>query len=234
MRAHAQSSDPQAIAIAAQTLAVMMPSGTAPTDALVQGNATMPDNTSFAITIECIGTNRIRMDATPPSGQFTRIVNAGIGALVLPSGVKSLNPDNTLFERAVAVPVLSLIAEYQGSGTYVNMVNSLTTSTTAVIDVGLNPHPASDDLPEQTVRYFIDTTTYLVSSVQYLLESEDDPTVHTLVETDFTNYQSISGFAVPFAQASFADGAPQAFLQANSVAFNTGISDSDFVVPGVN
>ncbi len=72
------------------------------------------------------------------------------------------------------------------------------------------------------------------AKIQYLNFAENDSNVSEKVEVFFSNYRPVNGVQVPFTQASFADGRPRSTLILTSIAFNTGLPDSQFVAPGGN
>jgi hypothetical protein len=49
------------------------------------------------------------------------------------------------------------------------------------------------------------------------------------IEMYFSNYQNVNGIAVPFKRSLYVDGKLATDLTLTSIAFNTGLVDSDFV-----
>ena len=71
----------------------------------------------------------------------------------------------------------------------------------------------------------------LESLAEYFLFAENDPNDRTKVETYFSDFRSVNGAWVPFHQTTYEDGKVAEDLVLASVAFNVGVSDTEFALP---
>jgi len=238
--------DPQHIALAQQTLAAM---GSAQAllfqDSLATGQAQIfkPDGTStvLPITKKSKGTTMARTELQRPEGTRIRIVNGGIGAIQNPDGtVRPLFSNNTVAERIEHIPALSILCEWQSSNIEISHIGTDTINGNPVQVIALSLIPTSDpqwiSLYRTTTQtlFYIDQATSLVSKIRYQNFAERDSNVSEKVEVFFSDYRLVNGVQVPFKQASYADGSLRSTLTFTSVSFNTGLSASEFAVPGGN
>lgn len=238
--------DPQAVTLVQQSLAAMGGAqALAFADSLAIGNVQSfkPDGTSVTLPIvkKTKGTKMVRTEVQRPEGTRLRIVNSGIGALQFPNGtIRRLFPNNTVAERIEHIPALSILSEWQSSNIEARYIGADTVNSSPVQVVAISFIPTSDPQwigfyrsTTQTL-FFIDQTTNLVSKIQYQNFAENDSNVSEKVEVFFSDYRLVSGVLVPFTQSSYADGRLRSTLTLTSFAFNTGLSDSEFAIPGGN
>jgi hypothetical protein len=238
--------DAQAVALVQQSLAAM--GGTqalAFADSLAAGTALSfkPDGSSVTLSIvkKSKGTKMIRTEVQRPEGTRLRIVNGGTGAIQNPDGtIRRLFSNNTVAERIEHIPALSILSEWQSSNVEVRYVGTDTVNGSPVQMVAISLIPTSDP---QWVRFYrsttqtlfyIDQATNLVSKIQYQNFAENDSNVSEKVEIFFTDYRVASGVQVPFTQSTYADGRLRSTLTLTSVAFNMGLTEAEFAIPGGN
>jgi hypothetical protein len=183
----------------------------------------------------------LRTEVQRPEGTRLIILNNGIGAVQNPDGTsRSLFSNNTVAARVAHIPVLSFLSEWQSPTTEISFVRSDTLSSRPVQIIALSYIPGSDSqwvgfyrTTTQTL-FYIDQATNLISKIEYQNFADNDSNVSEKIEVFYTDYRSISGVKVPFTQTTYADGRLRTTLTLTSVAFNTGLLDSQFVVPGGN
>jgi hypothetical protein len=214
-------------------------------DSLASGTAQVyaPAGTfqTFPIVKKTIGTTLTRTELQAQDGTHIRILNNGVAALVRPNGTsKRLIINNTVVERAQHIPCLSLLPEFQATNIDVQYVGTDTVngdpaSVVALSDAyGANADAISFTKSVTRTLFYISQTTGMVSKVQFQSFAENNASLASKEEIVFSNYSTVSGVAVPFIQSSYSDGALQVVITFTSVAFNAGISTSDFNLPTGN
>jgi hypothetical protein len=238
--------DPQAVTLAQQSLAAMGGAqALAFTDCLAVGSVQSfkPDGTSVALPIvkKTKGTKMTRTEVQRPEGTRLRVVNGGTGAIQNPDGtIRRLFSNNTVAERIEHIPALSILSEWQSSNIEVRYVGTDTVNGSPAQVIALSFIPTSDPKWSAFYRsttqtlFYIDQATAFVSKIQYQNFAENDSNVSEKIEIYFTNYRLVNGVQVPFTQTSYADGRLQSALTLSSVTFNTGLTDTDFSIPGGN
>ena len=238
--------DPQALTVVQQAFAAM---GGAQaillTDCLATGQAQIfsPDGTSatFPITKKSKGTKMIRTELQRPEGTHTRIVNNGLSALINFDGtVRHQRSNSTVAERIEHIPVLSTLSEWESTNIEIRYVGTDNVNGAPVQVVAIAFNPTSD--PQWTSFYrsltqtlfFIDQGTSLVSKMQYQNFADDNSDVSERVEVLFSVYRAVTGVLVPFTQTTYADGQLRSKVTFTNVAFNVGLADSEFAIPGGN
>lgn len=120
--------------------------------------------------------------------------------------------------------------------------NALSDQTTTVIDLGLvklgnvqarqiqiQQNSAGTLSKNTQTNYFFDPTSFLILRTQDAAHPDDDAvnggTKHIL---DFNNYQNVNGLLAAFGISQSLGGQQTWSVQLSSLAFNTGLSDSDF------
>jgi hypothetical protein len=238
--------DPQAVTLVQQTLAAMGGAqALAFADSLAVGSVQSfkPDGTSLTLPIvkKTKGTKMTRTEVQRPEGTRLRIVNNGIGVVQNPDGaVRPQSSNNTVAERVEHIPALSILSEWQSTTTEVRYVRSDTVNGRPVQVIALSFIPTSDPQWVNSYRsttqtlFYIDEANSLVSKIEYQEFADDYTNVSVKIEVFFTDYRAISGVLVPFTQSTYAGGQLQSTFTLTSIAFNTGLSDSEFAIPGGN
>jgi outer membrane lipoprotein-sorting protein len=81
------------------------------------------------------------------------------------------------------------------------------------------------------VLLFADQESGTVSKIQYTNFGETNPDDQQKIEVYFNKYQPVNGISVPFDVITYADGVLASEVVLTSIAFNTGIPDSEFQLP---
>ena len=232
--------DPVALAIAQQALAAMGggQSLLSYQDSEARGTLTIAVAASrnWPIVLKSKGTKKVRVELSKPNGTNTLIVNGGRGVLKhADRTTRRLQPYTTIGQRVSHIPVFSLLAEYWDSNVEVTYVGQAVVSGRPAEVVALSL-PSGDLLPASLARaasrtlFFIDKLSGLVAKVEYDHYAENDSNAKQKVETFFSDYRNVNGVLVPFRQITHTDGRLESELVLSSVAFNVGISDSEFAL----
>jgi hypothetical protein len=192
----------------------------------VQGNAT----------IKSRGATQFRIDSQVPGGTWSMIVSNGTGVLNLPDGTGStIAYQNTLNVGNLTLPIIPIYTATQDT-------------TVTIIDDGVVPlgsgqaHqitiqqnlPATTDptgrFSTDTKRdYFFDPSSFQLLQVQDTVPSNNAAVSGGIQHViGFSNYQVSNGILVPFSISESVNGQTTWSLGLASIAFNTGLTDSDF------
>lgn len=237
------SKDPQAISIAQKALAAM---GGAQAilnyqDSQATGRYTLyadRNPVTFSITIRCKGTQKTRVEIQKPNGATVRIVNQGQGVIERPIGtVVHLLMNNTSAERINHIPLFSILGEYQNGNISLQYQGTAQVSSRTAMVVALSLVPSTD--PAQAPAYasmtqtlfYTDQITGLVDKIQFVNHAENDPNSTEKVEIYFTDWRIVNGISVPYRQTTYTDGNLGSDLVLESVEFNLGLLDSEFMLP---
>lgn len=202
-------------------------------DFTAQGSIThfWADNPELGqLTIKSRGTSQFRLDSQVPEGTWSSVVNLGNGELLLPDGTATpVSYQNTVNGATITWPIFKINA-------------ALSDQTMTVIDMGIVPLGGSQarqiQIQQNSLGRFsiLTKTNYFFDPVSFLLRQSQD-TVHSdedllnggsIRVLDFSNYQNVSGLTVPFTIAQSINSQQIWSVQLSSIAFNTGLSDSDF------
>jgi hypothetical protein len=225
--------DPQAIALAAKTLAAMggVQAIATITDSRASGSFTIAADAGspYPITLETQGTQKARTTLVRSSGNVVRILNGGVAAVIHADGsVRTLDANNTMAQRVDHIPLLSLISEYQNGN--IELTQGPTPNSFAVTMI---PQTALADYYRGLTKtiFTVDANSGLITSMQLTAHGEASMTDTYQVQILFANYQAVNGVMVPFHQTTYEDGTMTSDLVLNSIAFNVGVPDSDFALP---
>jgi len=231
------ASDPQALSYAAQSIAALT-GGASISDVTLTGSVTWNGNDTGSATLMALGTGESRMDLTLGSGPRSEIRDTQTGT---PIG-KWINPDsssgpyasqNCSTDAAWFFPALSSLAA--GTNVVLSYVGQETRNGAAVQHIQSYVYQANwpagvTPSPQQlsTMDFYLDASSLLPAAVMFNAHPDDDASTNLAFEVDFTNYQSISGFAVPMHIQRFQQGSLMIDLVLSSASFNSGISLSNF------
>jgi len=190
------------------------------------------------VTIKTKGSREMRSEMHMPKGLTVRILNNGRSILQRPNGkVQKLSMNNAVGERIEHIPLFSMLSEYAHPDISVQYKGTSQVQGQPVQVVALSYVPSTDpgqgpafSAATQTL-FFIDQTTNLVDKLRYTNHDENDDGTTQQIDVYFSQYQTVDGVAIPFHQATYADGKLLSELVLKSVTFNNGLSDSEFTLP---
>ena len=235
--------DPAGLAIAQQAMAAMAGTQGVPgyQDSLTTGTLTLPGDKpkTFSVALKTKGTQQLRVELTSADGTRVRVLKQGQAAIQYPDGkIRKLLMNNTLTERVSHLPIFSLLAESNDPSVIAEHVGAARMAGGATANViALRPVPipgmSQADLDRTTTKtwFYIDQLSGMATKTEYFLFAENDPDEKAKVETYFSDFRSINGVWVPFHQMTYEDGKLAEDLVLTSVAFNAGVSDTEFTVP---
>jgi hypothetical protein len=109
---------------------------------------------------------------------------------------------------------------------------ALSGRTVSVIELFRGNDELTRNLTRQVWR--IDTSTHLPTSVEYSVSSGNDASAITIGSFVFGDYSKVSGIVLPFEIVIHLRGERVSTARVESAHINTGITPSEFDVPGVN
>jgi len=233
------ASDPQAISLAAQSLAALT-KGTAVADVTLSGTATWiagGDYFSGPVTLKARGSGQSRIDLNLNGFQRSEIrtVNGRIPAVgwIDASGAHKGAEHNCYTEAASFFPALwslwntsdsALSATFLGSATYNSArANHLHFSRS----FGANAQ-FSDALTATDV--YLDPKSFLPLGITFKAHPDVDALRDVPVEVRFANYQNEGGVMVPFRIQKLLNGGLVLDIIVQSATINSGLSDLDFTI----
>ena len=201
------------------------------TDSRATGTLTLASNPSSALPImlESQGTHKARTTVQRANGTSVRIMNGGAAGLQRSDGTtRTLLGKNSIGERISYLPVLSLLSEFQNANVEIALGSAPNTFTLSCI-----PDSTKADFYRAATKttYAADPASGLIISMEITNFAEEDPASGVPEKTVFSDYRLVSGVMVPFHQTGYMNGKLQFDLTLDSVAFNVGVPDSDFVLP---
>jgi len=235
-------SDSQALAYAAQSIANLT-GGTPISDLTFAGTGTWiagSDTENGMVTLKALGTSESRMDLGLSGGTRTEIRDAStgspLGQWITQDGSSGLFRYQNCFTDAVwffpalgslsAGPtvVLSYIGPENRNGEVVQHIQSYLSQTVQL------PGPTPTLAQLSTMDFYLDAATLLPSAVVFNAHPDNDPGTNIPVEIDFSNYQAISGIAVPLHIQKYLQGSLVTDLVISNAVFNTGLPLSTFAI----
>lgn len=235
--------DTKALEIARRSLLVMRGSQVAViNDTRIQGTITIfgHPNNMFPITISTLGTHKLRSEIDRPTGLETIILNEGTGGIIRANAkFQQLSPKNTIGQRALHLPVVSLLAECDDQVSSVKFVKHTSDHGIDADVVEIATAKSADDSAAQVERswskvtFTIASASALVTSMEYTSYGEGNSTEAGLVKVSYADYRQISGVAIPFRVSMESDGTPDSELEVSSASINAGAQTQDFDMPEV-
>jgi hypothetical protein len=236
--ATAPTSDPQAVAFAAKSVAAMT-GGSAIADVTLSGNVTRiagSDRQSGTATLTAKGFAESRVDLALSGGARSEVRNASAG----PNAGKWLGSDgvvhtislhNRLTDASWFFPALgSLAAAVTDPNVvlvYVGQQRQHPTSFEHIQTHIYNPYLTSVR-SLSTMDFYLDARTLLPSIVMFNEHPDNDQTVNISVQVMFSDYRNVNGVQIPFHIQRYINDGLVLDIHLTSASVNTGISDSNF------
>ena len=238
-------SDPQALALATQSI-IALTGGAAVSDVTLSGNATWiagSDTETGSANLQAKGTGESRVGLNLSGGTRTEIRNdTGSypqGASVINGGDSQAWPVHNCwinaswffpalsFLNAAADPTLifSYIGEEVRGGVKVEHLQ--------VYRYLAGQKPVSISLTQRvsTADYYLDSSSLLPVAMTFNTHADDDAFTNIALEIDFSMYQRVNGVQVPFHIQKLISGGLAVDITVQTVALNSGLSDSLFSIP---
>ena len=235
------ASDPQALSLASQSIAVLT-GGTTINDVTLAGSVTWNGSGSDTgtATLEALGTGESRMDLALSNGTLTEIRDAQtgipLGQWINPNNVSGqFSTTNCWTDAAWFFPalgsltagqnvVLSYIGQETRNGGAVQHIQSYVYQPNWPTQGGPTPQQLS------TMDFYLDASTFLPVAISFNAHPDSDATNNLSVEVDFSGYQNVAGALVPMHIQKYFQGNLLLDVTATSAALNTGLTLSSFTI----
>jgi hypothetical protein len=240
---HAQNSDPQALSLAAQSLAAMT-GGNPITDVTLTGNATwtMGDSQDQGpATLLAKGNGESKVDLQLSGGERVELRDASTGS-PLGEWINTGNPTQfalhncwtdavwffPIFSSMVIAPTQNVTLLYVGQTTlngenvqhlqsYIYLTGQSQTTISFVQSVSV-------------VDYYLDSSSLLPVATTFNTHPDDNAGLSMPIQILFSNYRQVSGVQVPFHVQKFLNTQPLLDFTVSSAVFNSSLPLSDFTV----
>lgn len=234
------ASDPQAVRLAAQSLAAMT-GGVAVNDVTLTGAVTRiagSDNETGAAVFKARASGAGRMDLTFSSGQRSEVCDLSVST---PAGSWS-GPDrishaiafhNLLTEPAWFFPAFAIARRLSTAGSVATYIGHETHNGQAVEHVSIWQTPSAQfSAGAPTVQhltqldFFLDSTNLLPLAISFNVHPDSDAGLDLPIEVRFSDYRAVNGAQVPFHVEKYLNNSLILDFHAESVTFNTGLTVS--------
>jgi len=223
-------------------------SSTPITDVTLSGSARRiagSDDESGTAVLKALGTGPARVDLSFASGPRGEVVGTGdkclVGSWMGPDGVShpisnhNLMSDPSWFFPAFTVARLASSAKYA-----VSWVGTETWNGRSVEHLSAH-QPFDMQLPSGVpslshltqMDLFLDSSTFLPARLTFNTHPDNNLEIDIPVEIVFSDYRSVNGVQAPFHIQKFFNNSLSLDLQFDSAVLNSGLSNSDFAVTGV-
>ncbi|MGB9236803.1 MAG: hypothetical protein WCC04_20535 [Terriglobales bacterium] len=231
--------DPQALTILAQTITA---GGGQELLASIQdltetGTITYNwvDPVTGDVTVKSRGIRQLRVDVDLPKGRRTTVVNGNGGSLKETNGrARPIYRQSTNDLGSLTLPILPLIAAIQDSATSIIYHGLVTHHGTQLYDVRVprvytkQRHPTRSRGITEIRDYYIDSRTFLLTVVSDRVYFGGPRHPAVTREYSYSHYQPVHGIMAPLKIVETVQGVTGFTMTFNQVAFNSGLSDSDF------
>lgn len=232
-----QSSDSLPVSVLKQSLAVM--GGTTPADSSASGalqiaTGSTPLSATFKVTTR--GMNQSREVVNAPNGTQDHVYSAGQGSTVADAAVRPVSLEQACSYQSVLFPLPILQAALSDPDTVFAYIGMETLAGTPTIHVRYWSSYASQRKnltvlsPFSIKDVWLDSTTLLPRRISFDSRAAVGAAPSTHIDVDFAHFQSFSGTLYPTSITQSLNGTVWATYSVQSVAFNVGLTDTDFPV----
>jgi hypothetical protein len=233
--ATANTQDAQAVSVVKAALSALTgPSATVPTSLVASGTYTrLPNGSSqtYPIQLKVLGLTSFRWDTSEATGTVTTIVSGTSGSVQTPTVNRALAVGETFGRGAEIFPSL-LISKWLGTaGLGLTWVGSETLNGQTVNHMTIVPPVAASPGTAPTLaqcELYTDPQTNLPVRVR-VYQQAIDTRISTLLDLDFSGYQTVSGLLFPMSISFSIGGQTIGSLQFQSISVDASVSASDFV-----
>jgi hypothetical protein len=240
----AVASDPQALTLATKSIAALT-GGRSVSDVTLSANVTSivgPDTETGTGTLLAKGTAESRVDLKLPSGTRTGIRNdsAGYPQAASLGSDGALHPSplhNCWINASWFFPALSVLASAADPSVILSYVGQETRNGASVQHIrsfryisDKNPYVINLTHTLSTMDIYLDSASLLPLALTFNSHPDSDDGTNIATEIDFSRYQSVNGFQVPFRIQKLIFNSLVLDIAVNGVTLNSGLSDSLFAV----
>jgi hypothetical protein len=228
--------DPQAVSLLQASLNAM--GGTVPADSVATGSVTMvagSQTSTGTIRILTRGANQSSEQITLPQSTYSVTYSAGLAGESINSATASIPIERTVTSQSVCFPLPFLAAALANPDESIQYVALETFGQQSLQHLRIQNTFASQPNLQQfasfaTFDLWLDANTGLPERISFVRRNGSGATPRIPLDAFFSAYKTTSGVAYPVQINLSLNGTPWTTIAINSVAFNTGLSDSSFSV----
>lgn len=236
-RRHQQAvtQDPQAVSILQQAVITMgkaVPSDSSATGTIATEAGSLAEQGT--VVIRTRGINQSSVQVQTPHGR-TVVYSQGQGSHVANSAVSPISTELSLSSQAAEFPLPILAAALDNPDTAFKYVGLESINGVSAHHIqfwnSYSSATGSQGLSGFTYKdVWIDATSYLPLRLSYVQRAAGGSEPRIPIDYFYSNYQNISGVLYPYSINRSFNGTPSETITIQQVAFNTGLSDSNFPV----
>jgi hypothetical protein len=212
--------------------------GAVPSDSVATGNVTIVAGsltTDGTIRILTRGTNQSSEQTTLPESAYTVIYSQGLADETIKSTTTSIPLERAATSQSVCFPLPFLAAALANSDESIQYVALETSGSQSFQHLRIQNTFASQPAFQQFASFsnfdvWLDATTGLPQRISFARRNGGGSAPSISVEAFFSNYKTTSGTAYPTQINLSLNGTPWTTITITSVAFNTGLTDSNFPI----
>jgi hypothetical protein len=228
--------DAQALSLLQASVAAM--GGTVPTDSVATGSVTIvvgSQTSTGTIRILTRGSNQSSEQITLPQSTYSVTYSGGLADETTNSATTSLPTERTVTSQSVCFPLPFHAAALANADDSIQYVALETVGQESLQHIRIQNTFTSQPIFQQfaalaTFDVWLDAATALPQRISYVRRDASGAAPRIPVDVYFAAYQTTSGIAYPSQIKVSFNGTPWTTITINSVAFNTGLTDSSFSV----
>ena len=228
--------DPQAIALLQSSVKAM--GGTVPADSVATGNVTIvagSQTSTGTIRILTRGTNQSSEQITLPQSSYSVTYSGGLAGETINSTTASVPFERTVTSQSVCFPLPVLAAALANADDSIQYVAIETLGQQSLQHIRIQNTFASQPTLQQFADFaifdvWLDAGTSLPQRISFVRRNGSGTAPRIPFDAYFSNYKTTSGAAYPTQINLSLNGTPWTTITINSVAFDTGLTDSNFSI----
>jgi hypothetical protein len=208
-----------------------------PADTVVSGTMARANSSSAPFTLKARGCNQFRVDTQDVSGPVSTVVNGNTASLTRATGVSLIPAPSAFSLRSTILPFYCVSAFLQNPNFSAIYAGSETIAGQTAYRVDIASTSVTTDRVDQAratgavITVWIAASTWQPVQMCTTILGVGNSTAALNLMWTLSDYRTVSGIAIPFHQEATIRGQQPAYsVQLNSVAFNTGLGDSNFAV----
>lgn len=228
--------DAQALAALQQAITAM--GGTAPTDSVAKGSITLTAGSRMESGTFTLLTRGFQQSSEQIAATFTNqaiVYSNGLAARVDAQVSQSLPWESSVSSQSAIFPLPFLVNALSDANLNCRNFGVETTASSSFLHVqfwhGFANVPKLQFLASSTVvDAWLDPVTYLPKRISYQRRDAGGDAPVLRIDVFFSDYKNFGGILYPMSVQESLNGTPWASITLQSIALNTGLSDSSFPV----
>jgi hypothetical protein len=212
--------------------------GNVPSDSAATGNVTIvagSQTSTGTIRILTRGTNQSSEQITLPQSSYSVTYSGGLADETINSTTTSVPFERTVTSQSVCFPLPFLAAAIANADDSIQYVALETVGQQSLQHIRIQNTFASQPTLQQFADFtifdvWLDASTGLPQRISFVRRNGSGTVPRIPVDVYFSNYKTTSGAAYPTQINLSLNGTPWTTITINSVAFNTGLTDSNFSI----